>query len=286
MSMPPRSPLAFETYPGRTAPVLAVHGISSTRKLWLWLHAAAPEITLLAPDLRGRGESDRVPGPFDRAHHVADLVALLDDQGLDRVHVVGMSMGGFVAVALAEAHPERVGGLTLVDGGPPMATAPGLTPELLPQVFAGRIGRLARPWGSVQDYRDYFCSDIAPLLDRDDPLLLDYLAHDLRADGTVRLNGEALLADGAHVWFGDNPWRRVRAPMHLLHASWGVGAGSAPAYGRVELDAVVAQGISTTLVPEVDHAGIIMSPRGAEAVAAVLRRALDADGASDAGAAR
>lgn len=253
--------------------MLAVHGISSSRRLWLWLHAAAPEITLLAPDLRGRCDSVAVPGPFNRAQHVADLIALLDDEGLDRVHVVGMSMGGFVAVALAAAHPERVSGVTLVDGGPPMATPPGLTPEMLPQAFAGRIGRLARRWETVEEYRDYFCADIAPLLDPDDPLLLAYLAHDLR-DGLVRLNGDALLGDGADVWFGDNPWREVAVPLHLLHAQWSVGRDSAPAYGEEQLEAVDRQGIPRTFVPEVDHAGSIMSPAGAAAVAAVLREAL------------
>ncbi len=266
--------LAYEVYPGETEPVLAIHGISSQRKLWLWLHQAAPDITLLAPDLRGRADSLGLGGPYSMAQHVADLVDLLDARGLDRCHVVGMSMGGFVAVHLATRHPERVASLVLVDGGAPMAVPPGLTPEALPLVFAGRIGRLGRQWSSVDEYRDYFCGDIAPLLDPSDPLLLQNLAHDLDGDGRVRLDGDALLGDGADIYFGDNPFGDVRCPIRLLHAEWSVGSGSPPGYGAEQVAAVAARGIRPVLVPGVDHAGSIMSPVGAAAVAHELREAI------------
>ncbi len=266
--------LAYEIYPGETEPVLAIHGISSQRKLWLWLHEAAPEVTLLAPDLRGRGDSLVLGSPYTMAQHVADLVELLDDRGIERCHVVGMSMGGFVAVHLAATHPDRVRSLVLVDGGAPMAAPPGLTPELLPMVFAGRIGRLERTWGSVEEYRDYFCSDIAPLLDRDDPLLLANLAHDLDADGRVRLDGDALLGDGAEIFFGPNPYEALRVPVRFLYAEWSVGAGSLPGYGAAQVEVVRAGGVEPVLIAGVDHAGTIMSRQGATAVAEVLRAAL------------
>jgi hypothetical protein len=53
----------------------------SQRKLWNWLRAAAPEITLIAPDLRGRADSYQVQGTSSMARHVADLNALLDVLG-------------------------------------------------------------------------------------------------------------------------------------------------------------------------------------------------------------
>ena len=263
---------------GEPEPVLAIHGLSSTRKVWLWVHDAAPDIALLAPDLRGRGESVGMGGPYGMDAHVADLVALLDDLGLDRVHVMGMSMGGFIAVHLAHQHPERVSSLLLVDGGPPMAAPPGLTPETLPAAFAGRAGRLSRQWPSLAAYRAYFCDDIAPLLDRHDPLLADYLAHDLD-DGRVRLDGEALAPDAGDIWFGHNPWQEVTVPIRFLHAQWSVGAASPPGYGPPELDAVLAHGIPSTPVDGVDHAGIVMTHDGARAVAAALRNVVSAPSA-------
>src|ERR1700759_3687683 len=175
----PGGALAVEHVAAGTQPVLAVHGISSQRKLWSWLRAARPDLSLIAPDLRGRGDSVGGTGPSSVARHAADLVAVLDHLGLDRVPVCGMSMGGFVAVELATAYPDRVTSLVLVDGGFPMATPPGLTPEAVPGVFRERLARVGLGWTSSGSYAQFFVPNPAPLLDPADPLLLDYLAHDL-----------------------------------------------------------------------------------------------------------
>jgi hypothetical protein len=53
---------AVELIRSATEPVLAVHGISSQRKLWNWLRAADPGLSLIAPGLRGRGDSVAVQG--------------------------------------------------------------------------------------------------------------------------------------------------------------------------------------------------------------------------------
>lgn len=139
----------------------------------------APELSLIAPDLRGRGDSVGVTGASSTGRHAADMVAVLDSLGLESVHVCGMSMGGFVAVELAACYPERVRSLILVDGGPPMPTPPGLTPEDLPKAFRDRLARLDREFPSVAAYAKFFVATTGPLLDPADPLLLDYLAHDL-----------------------------------------------------------------------------------------------------------
>src|SRR4051794_41681806 len=105
--------LAVELMEGSTEPVLAVHGISSTRRLWSWLREVAPDITVLAPDLRGRADSLDVTGPSSVQQHAEDLVAVLDAFELDAVHVCGMSMGGFVAIDLATRFRERVRSIVL-----------------------------------------------------------------------------------------------------------------------------------------------------------------------------
>src|SRR5689334_6729957 len=61
--------LAVEVHAGSTEPVLAVHGISSHRRLWNWLRAELPELTLVAPDLRGRADSLHVAGASDVRQH-------------------------------------------------------------------------------------------------------------------------------------------------------------------------------------------------------------------------
>ena len=269
----PGGDLAYEVLGGTSEPVLAIHGISSHRRLWSWLHAEAPDLTLVAPDLRGRADSVDVAGPYGLARHADDMAAVLDALGLDRVPVVGMSMGGFVALTLRHRHPDRVASLTLVDGGFPLSPPPGLTPGNVEVAFADRTGRLGRRWDSVEEYLEYFTSTTGPLLDPEDPLLRHYLEHDLR-DGLVRLSADALVTDGGDTFFGDVPWQDVGVPVRWTHAEWSIGHDSAPMYPADVVERYAAQCVSVVALEGLDHAGSIMTPRGAQATAALLHEAL------------
>ncbi|MEL7207572.1 MAG: alpha/beta fold hydrolase, partial [Actinomycetota bacterium] len=67
-------------------------------------------------DLRGHGRSERPATGYTVEDSVADLVALLDELGVDRpAHLIGNSYGGVVGLATAIAHPERVAGLGLIE---------------------------------------------------------------------------------------------------------------------------------------------------------------------------
>ena len=72
---------------------------------------------MLAVDLRGRGDTGKVEGPAGIPAHAADLVALMDEKGLEETVFVGHSLGAMIGVYLAANHPERVSGLVLIDGG-------------------------------------------------------------------------------------------------------------------------------------------------------------------------
>ena len=272
----PGGELAVEHVIARTEPVLAIHGISSQRKLWNWLRAQRPGLSLIAPDLRGRGDSVGVTGPSSVSRHAADLVAVLDHLGLAAVPVCGMSMGGFVAVELATAYPDRVKSLVLVDGGFPMATPPGLTPEAVPGLFRDRLARLGRAWPTVADYAQFFVASTAPLLDPADPLLLDYLAHDL--DGhRVRLSAGALGEDATDIFFGSSRWEQIPQPVRFLTAEWSTGRDTPPAYPPEAIDHFhneLKTLVTVETVPAVDHAASIMSPAGARATAALLSEVL------------
>jgi pimeloyl-ACP methyl ester carboxylesterase len=275
----PGGTLGVERITSATEPVLAIHGISSQRRLWNWLRGEDPGVSLIAPDLRGRGDSVAVEGTSSIARHAADMIAVLDHFGLDAAHVCGMSMGGFVAVDLATSYPARVKSLILVDGGYPMAPPPGLTAETLPAVFASRLARLDRDWASLGEYAAFFAQGTAPLLDPADPLLLDYLAHDL--DGhRVRLNAAALIADGTDIFFGPSrqqKWDQLRTPTRLLTAQWSTGPGSDPAYppGSVKGPAGHEETLVTVLpLPGADHAASIMSRAGGKATASLIAEAM------------
>src|ERR1700756_3463600 len=85
---------------GRSAEgvVVAVHGITASHTAWRTVAralVARTGIRLLAPDLRGRGRSAGLPGPYGIAAHVEDLVALLDREGVQEVVLAGHSMGAY-----------------------------------------------------------------------------------------------------------------------------------------------------------------------------------------------
>jgi pimeloyl-ACP methyl ester carboxylesterase len=263
--------LAVDVHPGATETVLAVHGISSHRRLWNWLRVEMPELSLIAPDLRGRADSLHVTGPSSVPQHADDMIALLDAFGLESVHVIGMSMGGFVAMELAQRYPDRVKSLVLVDGGFPMARPPGLTPEMLPQVFADRLARLEQSW-DPEEFVQFFTANTAPLLDAGDPLLRDYLELDLDESGKVRLSGEALLSDAASVFFAEPAWQSLDLPIRFLHAEWATGEGSSPAYPDVSDYAKACADVR--FAPGTDHASSIMSAKGAAVTAELVRLAL------------
>jgi pyruvate dehydrogenase E2 component (dihydrolipoamide acetyltransferase) len=94
--------------------VVLLHGFGGDLNNWLFnAEAIASDHTVYALDLPGHGGSVKRAG--DLAALVAALRAFLDSQGLERVHLVGHSMGGLVASALAVESPDRVRSLTLVD---------------------------------------------------------------------------------------------------------------------------------------------------------------------------
>lgn len=100
--------------------VVFLHGFSLDHRLWTDQVAALQAgWHCVVYDLRGFGQSSPPAGPF---RHVDDLAALLDHLGLRRAHIVGLSLGGGVAVDFCLAYAERVHTLTLVD-----ATLAGFT---------------------------------------------------------------------------------------------------------------------------------------------------------------
>ena len=103
-------------------PVLFVHGHTLDARMWqLQIAALEDQFAIIAPTLRGYGNSGQSDGAFS---HADDLKALLETRGLERVHVVGLSLGGNIALEIAVRFPERVATLTLLD-----SSLKGLAPD-------------------------------------------------------------------------------------------------------------------------------------------------------------
>jgi 3-oxoadipate enol-lactonase len=100
---------------GRGECVVLIHGHPFDRTLWDPQVAALRDgFRVVAPDLRGFGESPVTPGSVMMREYAADVEDLLDDLGIDRAAVIGLSMGGLVTMELAGARPERYWAIGLV----------------------------------------------------------------------------------------------------------------------------------------------------------------------------
>ncbi len=101
--------MAFEDS-GAGPAVCLVHGFPLDRRMWRPQIAAlvSAGYRVIAPDLRGFGESDAPQGAYSMAQFSDDLAALFDHLGIERAVVGGMSMGGYVLLNLLERYPGRL----------------------------------------------------------------------------------------------------------------------------------------------------------------------------------
>jgi lipase len=151
---------AVDTDPDGPQPptVVAVHGVTASHRCWAMVAERLPDVRIVAPDLRGRGRSAELPGPYGMAGHADDLAAAMDFLELPSAVVAGHSMGGFVAVAANSRHRERVDAMVLVDGGLPLPPGPpGLSEDERTSALLGPVkARLSMTFPDRQSYQDFF----------------------------------------------------------------------------------------------------------------------------------
>jgi len=213
--------------------VLGIHGITANSLAMAPVAKhLGPEYTLVAPDLRGLGDSNRLGGPFGLPAHAADCAAVLEHLGASDTVVVGHSMGAYITVVLAARRPELVARAVLVDGGltPPMPEGVDIdVDEILDALLGPALARLRQVFESQEAYLDFWKAH--PAVSEDwSPDVEEYLLYDLEpAEGggfKSKVSEEAARADGAsnlvdaHV-VGD-ALRSLRCPVTLLRAVRGL----------------------------------------------------------------
>jgi 3-oxoadipate enol-lactonase len=116
----PGAKLRYESH-GTGAPVVFIHGYAQNLSIWdEQVPAFAPRYRVIRYDVRGFGRST---GDVDRTANASDVAALLDTLGISRATIVGLSMGGDIAVNFAVNYPTRVHALVLY-GTPPTSDFP------------------------------------------------------------------------------------------------------------------------------------------------------------------
>ncbi len=107
--------LHYEAHGNKNAaPVLLIQGLGADKHGWnMQRFALALHYRVIALDNRGAGRSDKPFGHYSLEQMADDAIAVLDDAGVERAHIVGASMGGAIAQFIGLKYPERVISLTL-----------------------------------------------------------------------------------------------------------------------------------------------------------------------------
>lgn len=259
-------------------PVLAIHGITANHRAWEPIVRLLPGRRVIATDLRGRGRSADLAGPWGMDRHAQDLVAVLDAAKVDRVVVVGHSMGASVAMTLRHLAPDRVDELLLVDGGLPLPNPYQLTPEQAVALLLGpALDRLSMTFDDPAAYRAFWQAH--PSFQEWSPAVQRYVEYDLvAAAGGYR---SSVVRAGVEADFVDQMSGRVfrdatrsmegvafeflRAPRGLLNQT--------PGLYPPELMATLERRyphMRWSDVEDVNHYTILLGDRGAHAVAAAV----------------
>lgn len=105
--------LYYEEY-GQGEPLLMIMGLAGSHTGWIFQRRAfSKHFRVIALDNRGVGKTDKPSGPYSIRLMAEDTVGLMDHLSVEKAHVLGASMGGYIAQELAIKHPERVKKLIL-----------------------------------------------------------------------------------------------------------------------------------------------------------------------------
>jgi len=270
----------FQYGDGIGTPVLLIHGVTSSNRAFqlfadaLIARGKAP----YAVDLRGRGDSNSLPGPFGMATHAKDMAAVIDHFDWKSPDVIGHSMGAFVTAALVGLYPEKVGQVILADGGIPLPLPPGMTIEqIMPLVLGPALTRLSMIFENKDAYRNYwkplpaFAKGWSAVLD-------EYVDYDLR--GTEphlkpSTNPQAVEEDNRDLFGDDLVARSLKGLQNetlFIKAERGLQNEENGLYPMPVLDLVLPNypQLKLEFLADCNHYDMFLEESGAEKVATII----------------
>ena len=266
----------FQYGNGTGQPVLLIHGVTSSNRAFqlfadsLIARGKAP----FAVDLRGRGDSNSLPGPFGMKQHAQDMAAVIDHFGWNKPDVIGHSMGGFVAAALVGLYAEKVGDVVFADGGVPLPMPPGMTVEqIMPFVLGPAMTRLAMEFENKEAYRNYWKPQAA-FVKGWSSVLDEYVDYDLRGKKAAT-NPQAVEEDSRDL-FGDDLIVRslqgLTKQAIFIKAERGLQNEEGGLYPMPVLDAVLPAYpmLKLEFLADCNHYDMFLEATGAEKVAHII----------------
>ncbi|MCP8710128.1 alpha/beta fold hydrolase [Streptomyces cellulosae] len=261
---------------GHGSPVVLLHGFPQTHLMWR--HVAerlAADHTVICPDLRGYGASDKPdagsPGVYAKRTMAADVVALASALGHDRFALVGHDRGALVAFRAGLDHPETVTHLGILDVVPTldmwdvlhgvsaavayhlylMAQPPGLPEAMIAGSADAFFGSFLDAWSVGPDALP---SDVRDAYLRAGRAAVPSIVADYRASATVDIEHDRADLDAG---------TRLTMPVTVLQQDWGA---------RLGYDAAA---VWRAWAPDLDHrltkAGHFMAEEAPEEVTAAIR---------------
>ncbi|GHE75036.1 alpha/beta hydrolase [Streptomyces cellulosae] len=261
---------------GHGSPVVLLHGFPQTHLMWR--HVAerlAAERTVICPDLRGYGASDKPdagsPGVYAKRTMAADVVALTSALGHDRFALVGHDRGALVAFRAGLDHPETVTHLGILDVVPTldmwdvlrgvsaavafhlylMAQPPGLPEAMIAGSADAFFGSFLDAWSVGPDALP---SDVRDAYLRAGRAAVPSIVADYRASATVDIEHDRADLDAG---------TRLTMPVTVLQQDWGA---------RLGYDSAA---VWRAWAPDLDHrltkAGHFMAEEAPEEVTAAIR---------------
>jgi pimeloyl-ACP methyl ester carboxylesterase len=246
-------------------PLVCIHGLSGNAHNF---DALVPHLCgayrVIAIDVRGRGDSEWGPsGDYNPATYGSDLAAMLETLGIERVTLVGTSMGGMISMIYAGGYPERVAKLVLNDVGPEVD-----------QTGAKRITdymtTTPADFASLAEVAAYYRENYPPLRDTPEAALLEFVKWAVKPVGGGRLvwkmdpavrnmprTGSA--SRPMDMWV---PFARITAPILVVRGA----ESDILARATTERMVKVMPATRVVEVPGVGHAPSLLEP---EALAAI-----------------
>jgi pimeloyl-ACP methyl ester carboxylesterase len=231
-------------------PLILVHGGLDQSRSWDAIaRALRASFHVVAPDLRGHGDSDWATGSsYSLSDHVYDLTCLIKSASFEQVVIVSHSMGGMVSLTYAGAFPEKVSRLAVLDGVTNFPARKVKPIELRIAEWVGDLDKTARRkihrYPSVADGADRILARNARLT-REQAMHL--ATHALKRD-----------ADGQYSWKFD-PYLRARAPYRLSLED------NIALWSRIACPTLLVAGSESSL-PDPGTAGVLTYFRQAELV--------------------
>lgn len=244
---------------GAGQPLLLIMGLGSSSDLWYRLMPMlSAHYRTIVFDNRGVGRSDAPPGPYSITTMASDAAVVMDAAGVSSAHVLGFSMGGFIAQELALHYPGRVRALILAGTACGGKEAVRAAPEVLAALQAKGVKTAAEGFWMMAPYV------------YDQSTLRERIEEDLAASLRTSLPRESYVAQlqGIASWAGSHSrLSRLDAPVLIIHGE--SDQLIPPENGRVLADAIT--NAKVVMIPRAGHRFMTDQPEAAsEAILSFL----------------